>query len=105
MPKFVQCPITNKLIPVEEYRRPQNGITIIGDIEPFISPVDGSLISSRSQLRDHNRRHSVTDQRDYGSDWFKRKARERTEELQSTTTAAKKERIETIMKAMHRHGG
>jgi len=36
------------------------------DIEPFISPVDGKVVGSRSALREHERRHNV---RQIGNDW------------------------------------
>ena len=37
-------------------------ITIIGDLEePFVSPVDGSVIGSRADRREHNRRNNVID--------------------------------------------
>lgn len=32
---------------------------ILGDIEPYVSPIDGTVISSRSGLRDHMKRHDV----------------------------------------------
>ena len=32
---------------------------VVGDITPFRSTIDGTLISSRSALRDHCRRHDV----------------------------------------------
>lgn len=32
---------------------------VVGDIEPFISSLDGSLISGRSSLREHNARNNV----------------------------------------------
>lgn len=32
---------------------------VMGDIKPFVSPIDGKEISSRSQLREHERRHGV----------------------------------------------
>lgn len=32
---------------------------IIGDIEPFVSTVDGSVIGSRRDLREHNARNNV----------------------------------------------
>ena len=40
---------------------------ILGDIEPFISPVDGSIISSRSVLREHMRQHGLAHTEDYNS--------------------------------------
>lgn len=41
-------------------------ITIIKDIEPFKSPVDGTMITSRSDLREHNIRNNV---RQVGNDF------------------------------------
>ena len=37
---------------------PQTGIQVIRDIEPYKSMADGSMITSRSQHRDHLRRHN-----------------------------------------------
>jgi hypothetical protein len=39
---------------------------LMGDIRAFRSPIDGSVIASRSQLREHERRHGV---RQTGNDW------------------------------------
>ena len=35
------------------------GPTFIPDIKEFVSPLDFSVISSRSQLREHERKHNV----------------------------------------------
>ena len=49
-----------KLVPKEGSRR--IGLQLIPDIaDSFRSPVDGSVISSRSTLREHNRRNGVAD--------------------------------------------
>ena len=49
-----------KLVPKEGSRR--IGLQLIPDIaEAFVSPVDGSVISSRSNLREHNVRNGVAD--------------------------------------------
>jgi len=54
-------------VPVEEYRREEGAaMRVMPDIAPFISPIDGSLISSRTQLREHERVHSV---RQCGAEW------------------------------------
>jgi hypothetical protein len=39
---------------------------IIKDIEPFQSPLDGSFVKSRRELREHEKRHNV---RQIGNDW------------------------------------
>ena len=47
--------VGDKLVPKEEVRSRRIGLQVIPDIaESFISPVDGSVISSRSNLREHN---------------------------------------------------
>lgn len=49
---------------------------IIGDIEPFISPVDGTRISSRSHLREYMRQHGLAHTEDYnkpGGFWEKKR--------------------------------
>ncbi len=47
-------------IPADEYtREPQHGVTVVPDIQPFRSPVDGTLITGRAALREHNVRNNV----------------------------------------------
>ena len=58
MARFIQCLYTNKLIEASEYVRSSTH-AIHGDIQSFISPVDGSIISDRKQLREHNIRNDV----------------------------------------------
>lgn len=40
-------------------RQESRGPTFVPDIAPFVSPIDRSEITSRSQLREHERRHGV----------------------------------------------
>lgn len=42
------------------------GVQVMSDIEPFVSPIDGKEITSRSQLREHERAHGV---KQIGNDW------------------------------------
>jgi len=42
------------------------GVNIISDIDPFLSPLDGTYVTSRSELREHEKRHNV---RQIGNDW------------------------------------
>ena len=45
---------------VEIHREQAAGATAIRlDIQPFVSPIDGSIINSQSQLREHMGRHDV----------------------------------------------
>lgn len=59
--RYIQDPQTLKLVPVEEYRRRQETHHIQEDIDPFVSHVDGSVIASRRDLREHNTRNNVVE--------------------------------------------
>ena len=39
---------------------------VMGDIQEFVSPIDKTVIGSRSQIREHERRHNV---RQCGNDY------------------------------------
>ena len=57
---WVQDPVTGKLVPKEEYyASDRTAHYLLGDIEPFVSHVDGSVIRSRKDLREHNARNNV----------------------------------------------
>jgi hypothetical protein len=46
--------------PIDEAARNHNrSAAIHGDITSFVSPVDGSVITDRAQLRAHNSKHGV----------------------------------------------
>ena len=38
-----------------------SGVMVMGDIEPYQSMIDGSMITSRSQHREHLRRHGCVE--------------------------------------------
>jgi len=44
-------------------------LQVVGDIEPFVSTVDKSIINSRSTLREHNLKHDVTNTQDFKGVW------------------------------------
>lgn len=56
--RYIQDPKTGKLVEANLYRR--EGHFIQGEIKPFRSQLDDSMISSRKELEAHNRRHNVT---------------------------------------------
>ena len=57
---WVQDPVTGKLIPKEEYYEAGRELhSVVGEIEPFVSHVDGTVIRSRKDLREHNARNGV----------------------------------------------
>lgn len=69
--------------------------------EEFKSDIDGSIISDRGQLREHNKRNGVTDARDYSTDYMDRRRNSlHSEEVK----AAKIERIEALKHTMRTKG-
>lgn len=58
--RWVQDPVTLKLIPADEYTRPESSAPmIIGDIAPYRSMATGEIIGGRRQHREHLRQHQL----------------------------------------------
>lgn len=72
--------------------------------EPFQSPIDQSIISCPAGLREHNKKHGVTNIRDYGDTYFERRGKEKYREQQGATPAQRAERRELINRALTERG-
>ena len=60
--RWIQDPLTHELIPADQYQPPaRSGIEIVGDIEPYRSMIDGSVITSRSRHREHLHQHGCVE--------------------------------------------
>jgi len=102
--RYIQDSATGELIPADQYHQRDNASAAVhGDIEAFVSPIDGSVIDDRAKLRAHNKRHNVADNRAWGPDWYDRKAKERQADLNGQTKQAKADRIEAIKYAADKH--
>ena len=100
---WVQHPITGKLIPKDEYVRPESHTAYIqGNIDSFVSPIDGRVIGDRKHLRDHNREHGVTNSADYSHDFMLKRSGERIERMTGQTKEDKQHRKEIIAKQLER---
>lgn len=77
---------------------------LLKPFEPFLSPIDNKMVNSRAELEAHNRRHEVTDCRDYSEEHFTRKAEQRQREMIGDTPEAKKERQQLIERQLYRYG-
>lgn len=66
------------------------------DIEPFVSPVDGSVVTGRAALREHNKKHNVTNAADYTGEW-ERRAKERAKAFTPESKYDRERRIERIV--------
>ena len=102
MPRWIQHPETGKLIPAEEYVRPRaKSAYVMEDVKPFVSTVDGTVISSRPHLEAHNRRHGVTNSADYSKEYLKSRADQR---VKQQAREGKQERVNLIRNALERAG-
>jgi hypothetical protein len=77
--RWRQCAKTGEFIPIDEAARRSSGSFVQGDIESFVSPVDGTVISDRKQLREHNKRNNVGNADEFTPEFFARKAQERAD--------------------------
>lgn len=87
MPRYKQVydPETKTSTFVEIQTTRSSGHFVHGDLQPFVSHVDGSEISDRRQLREHNRRHGVTNSADYSPEYMAKKAKERHDRMTGNT--------------------
>ena len=109
MPRYRQDPVTNKMIPIDEAAaRAAPGVYLHGDIESFISPVDGSVITDRRQLREHNKRNNVVNADEFTPEFYADAAKKRSDHYQGKTsrkeTQARREVINEIIERQQRHG-
>lgn len=99
---YVQDPETGKLVPRETYgsnARPDAPM-INKPFEGFISPIDRKPVESRRQLAEHNKRHGVTDSRDYSANYLDRTTQQR--EAKSTRDM-KTSRISDLKRSLDHH--
>ena len=103
MASWIQHPVTGKLIPREEYVRPRLNASaaVMGDLEAFVSPIDGTLIDDRGKLRAHNKRHGVTNCADYSPEFYEKKRQQREKEQKFN----KQDFADDFNRAVQIHGG
>ena len=99
--RWVWDPKVNDLVEVSpDYVQPRpEAPNIFGDIQEFRSTVDGTMITSRSKLREHNKRNNVTFAEDFKGEWAKAQAKR--EEFY-TSGGDREARREAIREALER---
>lgn len=78
------------------------GVLICPDIETFKSSVDGTVITGRRSLREHNKRNDVTFTEDFRGDW-ERKAKARDAMYSGDSKFDRTRRVEAIKQAVEKH--
>jgi len=76
------------------------------DIDPFVSPVDGSTIRTQRDLDNHNKRNNVVSSSEFSPAFYERKAKERARLYSGEHTPAEKqargEEIHRIIERLER---
>ena len=75
----------SEFIPVGKGHQ-QQAHAVHGDIEPFVSPIDGAVISDRKEYREHCKKHNVVPAAEFNQEFFYRKAEERQRALRGERT-------------------
>lgn len=78
------------------------GPLVIGDIEPFVSPITKEVIKGRNHLRRHMKEHGVTHSSDYSPEWYQKKQRENRLRALGQDKQSRSERIELIKQQLER---
>ncbi len=98
-----------ELIPIDAASRLAAGHFIHDDFEPFISPIDGNIISGRRQYEDHCKRHGVVNAAEFPAEHYAKKAQERADHYEGRTsraqTQARRENINEIINYLDRADG
>lgn len=86
MARWRQDSKTGRMIPVDEAAavrdRSRSGVAIHGIFDPFISPVDRTVIHTARQLREHNIRNNVVSSEEFDTSFLERKAKERADHFE-----------------------
>jgi hypothetical protein len=94
--------IDGKLIPKDEYTGDNTrgmSFQVMPDIQPLQSPIDGSIINSRPQLKAHNAKHGVTNSADYSPEFLAKRRKETHMQATGQDKASQQERIQTLSRA------
>lgn len=101
---------TSTFIPIDEgARQSSSGVAIHGDIDGFVSPIDGTVIRDRKQYREHCRKHGVVPAQEFSAEHYRVKAEERARTFTGNSTkeetlARRREMYEIAMR-MERENG
>lgn len=102
---------TSRFAPVDAaaHRADSQGAAIHGDIQPFVSPIDGSVISDRKAYREHCKKHNVVPANEFSAEYYQGKAEERARHFtgQSTKeeTFSRRQTMYELANKMERENG
>lgn len=97
--------VDGKMVPRGEYvPHTESSAMIMKPLDPFVSPVTQELITDRSQLRRHNKKHGITNSADYSPEFLQKRSNARDDEMTGNTKQAKSERVALIHQVLDNYG-
>jgi hypothetical protein len=92
---YVQDPTTGKMVlrGTLEPKARVNAPMVHNGLKEFVSPIDKSVISTRKQLAEHNKKHGVTNSSDYSNGYIEGRARKRIDEGQAYLKKTRREEV------------
>jgi len=107
--RWRQDAISHELIPIDEAAAKRDGHFISRDFEPFISPIDKTIVSGRKQYDEHCKRHGVVNAAEFDKAFYAQKAKERADHYEGRSsraeTQARRENINEIIGFLERTNG
>jgi hypothetical protein len=81
-----------EFIPVDASARAlESSAAIHGPIDPYVSPIDGSVITGRTSLREHCKKHDVVLMEEYGAQGWEEAAKKRSDHFNGVTSREEKQ--------------
>jgi hypothetical protein len=80
----------------------ERGVLVVGDMEPFVSPIDGQVISGRARYRSYCKEKNLTNSADYTNEW-KKKADERAKFYTGDKSYDRTRRLEHLKQAYDKY--
>lgn len=94
--RYIYNPETKEMEEVA-FRPREFGQLVMGDLDDFVSPVDGKVVHGRAGLREHDKRNGTTNIADYKETWAKFQAQRA--EMAQGRIPDKPERKEQLIRA------
>ncbi len=82
-----------------------HGVAVHGDIEAFVSPIDGSVIDDRKKYREHCKRHGVVPQAEFSDEFLAKKRAERERHYKGASERERKQALYDAIIRAEREAG
>ena len=77
---------TGELIPIDAAARNSGSGAIHRDFKPFVSPIDGTIVSGRRQYDDHCKKHNVVNAAEFSPEHYEKAAQKRADHYEGRHT-------------------